>query len=243
MTDFRAALYEKYVSTFKGEQSGMTSEGLESYFRWCEARLLPMFEGLGPDAEIVEVGCGPGYFLEFLARHGFRRVRGIDISREQIDLAVARGCAAEVADVFDYLGTRRGAIAAIVAIDLVEHFQKDELLRLSAAFHEALAPGGRLIVQTANGEGLFPRQVIYGDLTHATILTPGSFRQLFTLAGFENFRFRESGPVPRGLKGRVRSALWRAIRTAANLVRVIETGKSQAVWTENMICRCDRPTR
>lgn len=241
MDDHRQELYERYVSTFKGEQQSFDPRSLESYFRWCDARFLPLLEGLGPDAAILEVGCGPGHFLAFLARNGFRNAHGIDISREQIEIAASRGLRAEVADVFAHLESRRETLDAIVAIDLVEHFRKDELMRLAPALRDALVPGGRLIVQTANGAGLFPGQIVYGDLTHATILNPGSFRQLFTLAGFEDFRFHESGPVARGLKGRVRASAWSVLRAAANLARQVETGKSQSVWTENMICRCDRP--
>ena len=105
---------------------------------------------------------------------------------------------------------------------------------------DALEPNGYLILQTPNGQGLFPHQVAYGDLTHLTIFTPGSLQQLLRLFGFEHFQFDETGPVPGNLQGKLRGAAWRAVKFVLNLVRKVETGKSQTIWTENMICRCQK---
>lgn len=95
-------------------------------------------------------------------------------------------------------------------------------------------------MQTPNGQGLFPHQVIYGDLTHYTIFTTDSLQQILRLVGFSDIEFSETGPVPANLKGRVRVSLWKLIKFIANTVRKIETGKSQNVWTENIICCCQK---
>ena len=95
---------------------------------------------------------------------------------------------------------------------------------------------GWLIIQTPNGQGLFPHQVIHADLTHLTILSPSSLRQALHLVGFTDVRFEETGPVPKGVKGRVRALLWQVVKLVANLIRMIETGKTQRIWTENLIC-------
>jgi hypothetical protein len=165
---------------------------------------------------------------------------GIDISIEQIDLGRRRGVHAERADAFDFLESKRQAFAAIIAVDVFEHFSRDELLRLAPLLHTALQAGGRLLIQTANGAGLFPRQVIYGDLTHMTIFTPNSLAQLLRPVGFGNFGFFETGPIPIRLRGKLDVALWATLKAVANTVRSIETGKRQAIWTENFICRAFR---
>lgn len=241
MRDFRAELYERYVSKFKEEKVQLSEKALASYFQWCRYKFLPLFEGIPNDGSILELGCGPGYMLQFLGQCGFQRVKGIDLSKEQIELALQRGCDAEVADLFEYLSGRTDSFDAIVALDLLEHFHKEELLALAPLLQKALKRGGKLIIQTPNGEGLFSRQIIYGDLTHLTILTPHSLQQLLRGAGFDRFRFFETGPVPKNLKGRLRLLLWQGIKGIANAIRGIETGKSQEVWTENMICWCEKP--
>jgi SAM-dependent methyltransferase len=238
MSDVRAKLYEKYVSAFKGDQTGFD---LKAYWKWCDRRFGQWFRDLPRTARVLELGCGPGYMLGYLSGLGFTDVSGIDISVEQVALARAAGHRAEVADVFAHLADRPAAFDLIVGLDFLEHFTRDELGLLAQVLHRALAAGGRLIAQTPNGEGLFPRQIIYGDLTHATILTPGSFRQLFTVYGFAGFEFRETGPAAKNLAGVIRLGLWKGIRLIANMVRRIEAGKTQAIWTENMLCRCEKP--
>ena len=155
----------------------------------------------------------------------------------------ARGVHAEV-------GRRRRPISArsywrrrceIFAVDVFEHFSRDELMRLAPLLFAALAPGGTLLVQTANGAGLFPGQVMYGDLTHLTILTPESLRQLLRPAGFVRIDCVETGPIPLRVRGKLNVALWTAVRTIAAAVKFAETGKRQHIWTENFIARAIRP--
>lgn len=246
MSDFRSELYERYVSTFKAagaeDVAAASRAALDDFLVWCDGCYGPLLDPLPRDTPILELGCGPGDMLEFLRLRGFSDVRGIDLSAEQVEIARGRGLDAQVADVFAFLASpaEQGRSRLILAIDILEHFSKDELMRLAPAIRDALAPGGWLLAQTPNGEGLFPNQVIYGDLTHLTVFTPDSMTQLLRLFGFEDFRFYETGPVARGWKGRLRAIAWRLIKGLLNAVRRIQTGKSQAVWTETLICRCVR---
>lgn len=242
MSDFRTALYERYVSAFKGETAPRDEAALAPYFRWCDYRLWPLFAELPRESRVLELGCGPGDLLLYLRQRGFGSLQGIDVSAEQVAIASARGLDAQVADVFEHLERSDARFDAILAFDFVEHFDREELMRLVPAIRRALSDDGRLILQTPNGAGLFPRAVIYGDLTHMTIFTPGSLRQLLRIHGFDDFRFRETAPVPKNAVGIARSVLWSGLRAVAGFVRRVETGTTQEVWTQNLICSC-RKTR
>ncbi len=233
--DFRAALYARYVSGFKGA-ANVGGAG-EVSFAWWDHKYLPLLSGLERSAPVLEIGCGAGALLAYLERRGFSHARGVDISAEQIARARERGVQAELGDAFEFLNQTKNQFAALLAVDVLEHFSRDELVRLAPLLHAALKPGGRLVVQTANGAGLFPRQVIYGDLTHLTIFTPESLAQLLRPVGFGDFGFYETGPAPIRVRGKIDAALWAVLKALANGVRRIETGKKQAVWTENFICR------
>ena len=246
---YRTALYEKYVSAFKSENSSLSEAELSRYFEWCDQRYYPILKLLPKSAAILELGCGHGRMLAYLRKNGFRNVTGIDISEEQIELAKKAALNAERADVFEYLNknspsfSRRGlgggppsGYDCIIAIDFVEHFTREELFRLFPAIHDALSANGIILIQTVNGEGLFPNQIARGDLTHETILSPGSLSQLFAATGFRDPQFFECSPVASGLKGMLRSIAWGLIRSLANTIRKIEAGKSQNIWTENLIC-------
>jgi len=232
--DLRAHLYRGYVSTFKGEPADLLGEGA---FIWWEHKYLPLLADLDRGAAILEVGCGSGGLLAYLVRRGFSHALGVDISAEQIALARRRGVDAEQHDALEFLKARSARFDAIIAVDVLEHFTRDELADLMARIFAALKPNGRLLVQTANGAGLFPGQVIYGDLTHQTIFTPESLGQLLRAVGFDALNCYETGPVPVRVRGKLDMALWTAIKAVASSVRHIETGKRQAIWTENFICR------
>lgn len=238
---FRTDLYGRYVSTFKGLDAELTPAGLNLLFSWFRHKYLPLLQGCDRDTPVIELGCGAGYLMEFLQRTGFSSVEGIDVSPEQIHRARSRGLRAEQADVFSYLSSRGDRYGMIAAIDFLEHFTKDEITELLDLVRRALRPGGVLVLQTPNGQGLFPGQVTHGDFGHLTILAPGSLAQVLRLAGFVDIALHETGPLPLGWKGKVRSYLWRGIKAVANAVRRIETGKTQELWTENLICACRKP--
>ncbi len=234
--EVRATLYRRYVSTFKGAPD-LASQAADE---WWDHKYLPLLADLDRAAPILEVGCGSGGLLAYLGRRGFSQAGGVDVSPEQVELARQRGVAVECGDALDHLHDSGRTYGAIVAVDVLEHLTGDEALALAQASLDALRPGGRVVIQTANGAGLLAGQVIYGDLTHQTIFTPESLGQLLRAVGFNNLGFWETGPIPIRLRGKVNVALWALMKRLANVARSVETGKTQSIWTENFICRAFR---
>lgn len=241
--DFRAEFYRRYVSAFRGSRASLDSAAERAYRRWCAHRYLPLLRGLGPDAAILELGCGAGYLLEFLQWVGYRGVRGVDLSAELVELAAARGLPARVADAFDELRSRPEAYDAVIAVDFLEHLTREEVLRLLPLVLYALRPGGRVVLQTANGQGLMPNQVIYGDFTHLTIFSPDSLSQVLRVCGFERVECFETGPAPGTLRDDLKLMLWTVVKLGANVLRRIEGARPQRVWTQNFLCLAWRPQR
>jgi 2-polyprenyl-3-methyl-5-hydroxy-6-metoxy-1,4-benzoquinol methylase len=233
--DIRPQLYSNYVTAFKRENSAMSPEELTHYYQWCDERYFPFLQHLPKSAAILELGCGHGRMLSYMRQKGFANLEGIDISEEQIALSQQQGLKAKTVNVFDYLEAAGNSFDCIIAIDFVEHFTKDELYHLFILMHDRLSKDGLILIQTVNGEGLFPRQIIYGDLTHMTVLTPGSMQQLLSATGFGDARFAECKPAKNGIIGILRLVLWKWIKAGANAIRRIEAGKHQEVWTENFI--------
>jgi 2-polyprenyl-3-methyl-5-hydroxy-6-metoxy-1,4-benzoquinol methylase len=241
MPDFRTRFYDRYVSTFKRDD-GTTERDLRSSQQYWDYKYLPLIKQIDPAAEILDIGCGPGHFLQFLSQVGYPNAQGIDVSAEQVELAERRGVKAFVADAFEHLSQHESTYGLIVAIDVIEHFTKEELIKLLYKIHAALKPNGLFLIQTPNGGGLFANGIIYGDMTHSSILSVNSLQQLLRLVGFGRLQFFETGPAPKNLAGIVRFSLWKLIRIAANAVRMVETGRSQQIWTQNVIC-CARKTQ
>lgn len=236
--DFRQEFYSRYVSRFKGPRDEAYDQ---RWHNWFGCRLLPLLRDVPRDGAILDLGCGAGQMLRLLKNSGFTQTYGVDVSAEQVQLVAEWGLQAEVGDALEYLQRAPARFDAIIALDFVEHFGKSEQLPLFDALFAALKAGGKLILLTPNGEGLFAAQVIYGDLTHLTIFTQDSLTQLLRLVGFEDLQFFETGPAPKDLTGRVRALLWRVVRMMANGARLIETGQTQRLWTKNFICCCTKP--
>lgn len=238
--DFRKELYAGYVSAFKQENLNESAQAQVTYDTWCDATYFPLLRDLPKDAKILDLGCGPGRTLQFLKNKGFTNTVGIDISEEQTEIARRRGLNAITADVNDFLVQHVNEYDAVIMIDVVEHFSKSELLDLFKLIHYSLKKDGIVLFQTCNGEGLYPNQIMFGDLTHMTILSAGSSEQLLKATGFDRIRVTGTPPVPSGLKGMLRGIAWKMISGWASFVRRIETGKRHRIWTENFVCRAQK---
>ncbi len=237
MTPFRSACYTHYVSSGQAPvQAGLD----ETKRRWYDRQYGPFLRNWRVEDRILELGCGSGDFLAYLAERGLERAEGVDLSPEQIEQAGGRRLAVACEDARERLARSAGCYDAIVAFDFLEHFTRDELFELLPLIHDALRPGGRLLVQTPNGAGIFASQIVFGDLTHLTILTEDSFRQLVRLHGFSEPVLAETGPVPQGLKGRARWLLWRTFRGVFAFGKRLESGRWQRIWSANLIGYCRR---
>jgi 2-polyprenyl-3-methyl-5-hydroxy-6-metoxy-1,4-benzoquinol methylase len=241
--DFRGGLYAQYVSGLKKTGASMDPAAQRAYTDWCTRNYLPLVADLDRTVPVLEIGCGAGYFMDFISEEGFGDVSGLDISSEQIEIAHKRGVkTATQADVFEALPARHGVYGAIFAIDFLEHFSRAELVELVPLIRESLAPGGRFITQTPNGQALHGGAVIHGDLTHLTIFTPRSLEQLLRTHGFVDIMSMETALPGSGMGWRARRALWSMVRQAANAVKRIEGVRSERIWTQNFISSARAPT-
>ena len=112
--------------------------------------------GLGLGARILDVGCGPGWLSEFLARCGYE-VTGIDISEDMIEIARERvaaidgpiGETAEPRAEFHAMPVQdmpwENRFDAAILFDAMHHFH-DEVATLEV-IRRTLVPGGRIYIR------------------------------------------------------------------------------------------------
>lgn len=137
---------------------------------------------------IFEFGAGWGRNLLALRRLGAVDLSGIDISVEQVKLGRQLGLTkldlASLKEMLDRVNTYK-EFDIIIAFDVLEHLDLQELYEFSRFICKYLAPGGLLIVQVPNALTPF-NPVIAGDLTHYRAFTMNSLRQLFRLCEIED---------------------------------------------------------
>lgn len=135
----------------------------------------------------LEIGCGTGAFLGYLAAKGCHRFLGIDHD-PAVEAVLPQGARGhfECRDVWQALGeTGVGEVDRVVALDVLEHFTPDDALRLLGLVNDRLSSGGRMVVKVPNAACPWGMQYQFGDLTHRTAFTPASMRQLADAAGMD----------------------------------------------------------
>ena len=234
--NYRERLYQNYIEHHFGQARDLSPAGLEQQtaaYRRAFARFLPP----NKQTEILELGCGSGAFLRMLQQMGYTNARGIDISPEQVKLARRLGVAnVECADIRQALMAFADKFHLIVAIDVVEHFHKEEILPLLEAVRRALKPGGMLLMQSPNADGPFAGRYRYGDFTHEIAFTDSSIRQILSGTGFNEIQVYPADPIPHGFFSAGRWVLWKAIRFLLTLYLAAETGGLRGhILTQNLI--------
>lgn len=211
------------MDTIKKESRAWTA-----YFK----RLLPSDKNVS----ILDLGCGNGGFVYWLASIGFSNVFGIDISAEQIRVAQKLGVKNIVqADAREFLKDRKSTYDLIIARDFLEHFSKEELLELTSLIFHSLKTGGTFIVQTVNAESLLWGRLRHGDLTHKTAFTSTSIAQLLRLAGFREIHSCPERPPVLGIKSFVRRLLWHVIELKLHLYLLIVSGSASGIFTQDFL--------
>ena len=181
-TDYRAPLYNSYVG---GHQGILPEKRNQARLAEDVLRHLPQ----GRTATILDVGCGQGMLVRFLANHGYEEVLGVDLSEEQIRLARELGSTnVAQADLFEVANRRPNDFDVLVALDVVEHFDRVDVQRVFDAFYRLLKPGGILVLRTPNGVSPYSGRYQFSDLTHGVIYTDRSLAQVAAVTGFINVR-------------------------------------------------------
>jgi SAM-dependent methyltransferase len=118
-------------------------EGLDGAPEWPALRArLPDLRG----ADVLDLGCGFGWFCRWARQHGAAHVLGVDVSEKM--LARARATTEDPAITYSRADLERlqlpGASFALVYSSLALHYI-EALDRLMATVHRSLVHGGRLV--------------------------------------------------------------------------------------------------
>ncbi|HDY88736.1 MAG TPA: class I SAM-dependent methyltransferase [bacterium] len=233
LSDYRQLIYDKYATCFQ-DQDAEQVFNTSAADKWGKAYDYYLRNWLpeSKDTNILDIACGRGLFLHFLKKRGYVNITGIDISPEQVSLAKQVTENVIEGNVLEFLATTKKKYDLIIGLDIIEHFRKDEVIRLLNSIHEVLKPRGRLILQTPNADSPFGAGVFGGDFTHETYFSTEGMQHLLKLCSFSGVETRETGPVPKCFKSLVRYIMWKKIHFVIMLRNLIETGgRGSGVFT------------
>jgi SAM-dependent methyltransferase len=204
-TDDRVPSPESRIPTseaaFSGQLDAYKYVGFEDQFRGSRevirGRLesyLPLFDGR---AEVLDVGCGRGEFLDLLAARGIA-AKGIDLNHEMAEGCRARGLDVSEADAVTYLTALPDAsLGGVFSAQVVEHLEPQYLLEFLELAGHKLRPGGRLVLETLNPAcwvAFFESYI--RDITHVWPLHPETLKYLVVASGFTSAAIEFRSPVP-----------------------------------------------
>jgi len=224
MSQFRGKAFERYADLRPGRHAPSSPSellaGVEPVFRKFFVPVLPSRK----DARVLDLGCGYGEFLYFLQREDYDRAAGVDLDPKQVEVARNLGVKnLRCGDGRAMLMGSPGEFDFVSAIDVLEHFPKDEAVDLLSLVYAALRPGGRFLCQVPNAAAFY-LPLIHMDFTHETFFTAPSLKQVLEMAGFVNVRVAGMGPVGHGVKSGLRVVLWKAIEGCLRFIQVVEAG-------------------
>ena len=153
-------------------------------------RLLRAGRGLPSDAQVLDVGCGDGFHLALLGKHGPAgwQLHGVDNDARAVAAARQRGMSVKTCSI-EQSALAPGSIDFALCIQTIEHTA--DPVSVLRAIGQLLKPGGRLYLITDNtgspdfgitkgrhwGGYHFPR--------HWNLFNKSSMRKLADVAGLE----------------------------------------------------------
>ncbi len=127
-----------YENTYRSEQShwwfvGRRTLILDQVRRWYPDRT---------DLAILDVGCGTGLNMKYLARYG--QVTGADLSSTALNFCRARGHHRLIKAPVEHLPIPDNTFDMVSALDIIEHLDDD--VTALREIHRVLKPGGRVFI-------------------------------------------------------------------------------------------------
>ena len=230
---------ENYFETTSSVGTSQDIEAFKSSLLGLRRRLGSWFDVAEKD--VIDLGSGTGELCKLAHDFDARSIVGVNMSQTEIDFSLQRVDAQFVReDIADYLEQcKPESIDRIFALNILEHLDKNTLLRVLEGAFQALREGGQLIVMVPNATSPFGGMTRYWDITHQIAFTPSSVRQLSRLVGFgENVVFKECGPIPYAFVSSIRFGLWQIIRLLIKSYLMIELASDKGgIYTADMMFR------
>lgn len=160
---------------------------------------LPEVRSVAPLADglpLLDLGCGRGEWLALLREEGIE-ARGVDLNAANVRAGREQGLAVRYQDALEALReSDDDSLGMVSAFHLVEHLTHAQLCDLLGEAFRALAPGGRLLLETPNPQNLIVGSCnFYLDPTHVRPLPPDFLAFLADYTGFKGVEARPLHPV------------------------------------------------
>lgn len=180
--------YDHVLSTVYAEGESpfhktITSDVIQRFIRPTNIKL---------DAKILDLGCGPGYFLDAMRDLGYSNLEGVTLSPEDHELCVSKGHQVRRSDM-NFLADRDESVDMLFCRHSLEHSPFPYITLLE--YNRVLRPQGHLYVEVPSPECERRQEE---NRNHYSILGREMWLQLFRRTGFDVEWFDYEFPVTFG---------------------------------------------
>lgn len=192
---------------------------------------------LNQKTRVLEIGFGNGTFAGWIRKYTPHYV-GIEANRILVQRAIENGIEAyEPTTELDTVAHGR-TFDLIVAFDVIEHLSLEDIISMMQSWEKNLSSNGRILIRIPSGDSPFSGRLMYGDITHKTLLGTTALKQLAPKANLELMAtYPPSLPIlglgPRRAFDRAMVAIARKIATS--LINATFHGNRHGVVTSNLI--------
>ncbi len=181
-----AAVIEPFDSFWEGPEN--IEKGYDKFYEFYKHNYLKHVPE-NRNSRILVISCGPGYFVNTLAKNGYTNVVGVDSFEEKVNYARQRGLNCEVATAFEFLESSNASFDVIFCEQEVNHLTKEEILEFLAICRQKLSAGGTLICHALNGANpITGSEALAQNFDHYNTFTEYTMRQVLTHSGFEQVK-------------------------------------------------------
>jgi SAM-dependent methyltransferase len=240
MENYREKIYKTYSNNSGRDLAPNALDGLisrEPFFNNIIKKYFPVERNV----RILEIGCGHGSFGYFIQKLGYKNYIGIDGSKSQVEAAKRLGIKNIIlGDLTEYLRILdNSSLDLLLAIDVIEHFKKEELSDLIDEINRVLKKGGTFITHQPNAESPFEGSIRYGDFTHELSFTKASISQIFLSSKFSQVVSYEDKPLAHGVKSSIRLFFWSfLVKPIYKFLLIVESGggdMKNTILTKNFL--------
>ena len=226
---FRSRYYDH-----QAELRGVNSVGDVQRIREVQApqydRLFEQFALGGNPLRTVELACGPGIFLGYLAAKGCTPLEGVEFSESYVDLCKQQALPVTKADVRDWFRAQApGSIGELYAVDFVEHLGRNDVVLLFDSVSRVLATGGTFVFRVPCGDSPFGGLNFLNDITHETMFTTVATKALLEMCGMQVAGFVDDYDLVRATYAKPQRVLARSSRWLMR--KLIQWSTGQLVYT------------
>ena len=187
--------------------------------RSYESQYGKLVQSFSLGTKVLDIGCGSGYLLSWLAKKPGLVLTGVDLSDNQIQIARKKlpgTIHLECSDAKNFCHTHPEMFNVIFCLDVLEHLEKEELMGFLEVLRKALVPTGVLVCKVPNMANMLSISVRYADLTHEIGFTSLSLLHVLSCTGFVDCRIIPTRPsmIASGIRLAVNSVLHKLLYAA-----------------------------